>query len=191
MKYLTLLILFCLTTHAQASDGEYRCNLVQKFNYQNLSKRVLNISYHIDKVRELERNGLRTPALNIIKEGHRSILDIKNTHKAENFCYSLKDRATHQLKLLVKYQIELSLLEEDLKKFNDCSYAIIKLEEEAKAIASEDEFYSKFVATSKTITKADLIRRDSSCNSEQQEKLTLILNHQNQALTQLSQDIKS
>ena len=190
MKYLTLLLFIFLSSHTQANDGEYRCNLVQKFNYQNLSKRVLNISYHIDKVKELEKNGLRTAALNIITEGHRSILEIKSTYRAEDFCYSLEERATHQINLLVKHQIELSLLEDNLKKFNDCSYAILKLEEETSAIVKEDEFYGKFIATSKTITKADLIRKDSSCNSQQQEKLTTILNSQNDQLTTLYQGLE-
>ncbi|PIK16326.1 hypothetical protein [Halobacteriovorax sp. JY17] len=185
MKKVLTTLFIAFSTLSYASDGEYRCDSIQNVSYQDLSSRVLDISYHIDKVKELERNGLRSAALNIVREGLFSIELATKKYKNEKFCYSLSKRAKYQKSLLIKHQIELSLLESELKKFDDCSYAIMKLEEETTAIAKQDEFYGKFLATSKIITKADLIRKDQSCDISQQEKLTQILTHQNGLLSKL------
>ncbi len=185
MKKVLTILLIALSTFSYASDGEYRCDSIQNVSYQDLSSRVLDISYHIDKVKELERNGLRSAALNIVKEGLFSIELTTKKYKNEKFCYSLSKRVKYQKSLLIKHQIELSLLESELKKFDDCSYAILKLEEETSTIAKQDEFYGKFLAASKAITKADLIRRDQSCDISQQKKLTQILNQQNSLLSKL------
>uniref|UniRef100_UPI0035657B70 hypothetical protein n=1 Tax=Halobacteriovorax sp. TaxID=2020862 RepID=UPI0035657B70 len=88
-------------------------------------------------------------------------------------------------------QIELSMLERDLKKFNDCSYAIMKLEKETDSVdKTTSSFYEKFIATSKSITRAELIRRDNSCDSSQQKKLSQLLMEQNSLLSRLYQERK-
>lgn len=176
---------------SHASDGEYRCDSIQNVNFRDLSNRVLSVSYHIKKVKELKDNGLRSSALNIAQEGISKIERTRDTYKETQFCYSLSKRVEYQRNLLTKFQIELTLLERDLKKFNDCSYALMRLEKETNSTNEiTNSIYEKFIATSKTVTKAELIRRDKSCDSSQQERISELLLNQNNLLSRLYQENK-
>ncbi|CBW27213.1 putative exported protein [Halobacteriovorax marinus SJ] len=189
---LKLLILFILTfSSALASDGEYTCGSVQGFNFNTLSQKVLGVSYQIDKVKELKNSGLRSSALNLVQEGMSKVQSISEEYRSYEFCYSFSKRAQHKIDLLAKYKIELALLQKELKEFDDCTFAIMKLEEESKSISEESSFYEKFTQTSKTLTKAELIRRDYSCNQVQKEKLSHFLIEKNLLLSKLYKDSKN
>ncbi|GEM_PF-6635452 len=189
MKIVLLSLFITSFSLSYASDGEYRCDSVQNVSFRDLSSRVLSISYHIEKVKELQSNGLRSSALNVVQDGMNKLERTRELYKNTRFCYSLSKRVKYQKNLLVKHQIELSLLESGLKKFNDCSYALMKLEKETELVNEDsNSLYEKFIATSKTITKAELIRRDKSCDTIHQDKISALLIKQNNLLSRLYQD---
>lgn len=168
-----------------ASDGEYRCDSVQNVTFRSLSNTVLGLSYSIDKVKELEKNGQRESALNLVEEELFKVTTAIEKYKNASFCYSLTKRANFKKDLLIKHQLELTILGKNLKQFDDCTYAITKLKDESKTISENNTFYEKFISTSKVITKAQIVRKDSSCNSAQKEELTALLEEQNTLLSRL------